>query len=93
MINRKIINNIEMIGKSNMDDKLYQQYECKCGRNGVIYVDGKLYHCLSQAIFKDKPISLYNKKEIKWKNGQEVMDWWLYGNKETDENQISFDDL
>ena len=68
MINRKIINNIEMIGKSNIDDKLYQQYECKCGRNGVIYVDGKLYHCLSQAIFKDKPISLYNKKEIKWKS-------------------------
>lgn len=33
------------------------------------------------------------KKEVKWKNGQEVMDWWLYGNKETYENQISFDDL
>ena len=34
-----------------------------------------------------------DKSKVSWKNGTEVMDWWLYGNKETDENQISFDDL
>ena len=32
-------------------------------------------------------------KGVTWKNGQEVMDWWLFGNKETDENQITFEDL
>lgn len=68
LVNRKYVDNVELIGKTNSDDKFYQDYECKCGRNAVIYVDGKLYHCLSQAISGDKPISLRNKKEIKWKS-------------------------
>ena len=34
-----------------------------------------------------------DQSKLSWKNGTEVMDWWLYGNKETDENQITFEDL
>lgn len=52
----------------------------------------KIAECYVKAF--DKMLeNMPEKKEVKWKNGQEVMDWWLYGNKETDENQISFDDL
>lgn len=52
----------------------------------------KIAECYVKAF--DKMLeNMPEKKEVKWKNGQEVMDWWLYGNKETYENQISFDDL
>ena len=52
----------------------------------------KIAECYVKAF--DKMLeNMPEKKEVKWKNGTEVMDWWLYGNKETDENQISFDDL
>lgn len=52
----------------------------------------KIAECYVKAF--DKMLeNMPEKKEVKWKNGQEVMDWWLYGNKETDENQITFEDL
>lgn len=34
-----------------------------------------------------------DKKNVSWKNGQDVFDWWLYGKKEVDENQFSIDDI
>ena len=52
----------------------------------------KIAECYVKAF--DKMLdNMPENKGVTWKNGQEVMDWWLYGNKEADENQISFDDL
>lgn len=52
----------------------------------------KIAECYVKAF--DKMLdNMPEKKAVTWKNGQEVMDWWIFGNKETDENQISFDDL
>lgn len=52
----------------------------------------KIAECYVKAF--DKMLdNMPENKGVTWKNGQEVMDWWLFGNKETDENQISFDDL
>ena len=52
----------------------------------------KIVECYIRAF--DKMLkNMPDKCKVSWKNGTEVMDWWLYGNKETDENQISFDDL
>lgn len=52
----------------------------------------KIVECYIRAFDKMLENMSYQSK-LMWKNGTEVMDWWLYGNKETDENQISFDDL
>ena len=52
----------------------------------------KIAECYIKAF--DKMLeNMPDQSKVSWKNGTEVMDWWLYGNKETDENQISFDDL
>lgn len=52
----------------------------------------KIVECYIKAF--DKMLeNMPDQSKLSWKNGTEVMDWWLYGNKETDENQISFDDL
>ena len=52
----------------------------------------KIVDCYIKAF--DKMLdNMPDQNKVSWKNGTEVMDWWLYGNKETDENQISFDDL
>lgn len=52
----------------------------------------KIAECYIKAF--DKMLeNMPDQSKLSWKNGTEVMDWWLYGNKETDENQISFDDL
>lgn len=52
----------------------------------------KIVECYIRAF--DKMLkNMPDQSKLSWKNGTEVMDWWLYGNKETDENQISFDDL
>ena len=52
----------------------------------------KIAECYIKAF--DKMLeNMSDQSKVSWKNGTEVMDWWLYGNKETDENQISFDDL
>lgn len=52
----------------------------------------KIVACYIKAF--DKMLeNMPDQSKVSWKNGTEVMDWWLYGNKETDENQISFDDL
>ena len=52
----------------------------------------KIAECYIKAF--DKMLeNMPDKSKLSWKNGTEVMDRWLYGNKETDENQISFDDL
>lgn len=52
----------------------------------------KIVGCYIKAF--DKMLeNMPGQSKLRWKNGTEVMDWWLYGNKETDENQISFDDL
>lgn len=52
----------------------------------------KIAECYIKAF--DKMLeNIPDKTKLSWKNGTEVMDWWVYGNKETDENQISFDEL
>ena len=52
----------------------------------------KIAECYIKAF--DKMLeNMPDKSKVSWKNGTEVMDWWLYGNKEADENQITFDDL
>ena len=52
----------------------------------------KIAECYIKAF--DKMLeNMPDQSKLSWKNGTEVMDWWLYGNKDTDENQISFDDL
>ena len=52
----------------------------------------KIAECYIKAF--DKMLkNMPDQSKLSWKNGTEVMDWWLYGNKEADENQISFDDL
>ena len=52
----------------------------------------KIAECYVKAF--DKMLdNMPENKGVIWKNGQEVMDWWLFGNKETDENQITFEDL
>ena len=52
----------------------------------------KIAECYVKAF--DKMLdNMPENKGVTWKNGQEVMDWWLFGNKETDENQITFEDL
>lgn len=52
----------------------------------------KIAECYIKAF--DKMLeNMPDQSKLSWKNGTEVMDWWLYGNNETDDNQISFDDL
>lgn len=34
-----------------------------------------------------------NPPKLGWKSGQEVFDWWLYGKKDVDENQLTLDDI
>ena len=65
-VNKQKTSNLELVGKSNLDKDFYKSFDCMCGRNGVIFTDGKLYHCLSQAMEGDKPISPANTKEKRW---------------------------
>ena len=52
----------------------------------------KIAECYIKAF--DKMLeNMPDQSKLLWKNGTEVMDWGLYGNREADENQISFDDL
>lgn len=52
----------------------------------------KIVECYIKAF--DKMLdNMPDQSKVSWKNGTEVMDWWIYGKNETDENQISFDDL
>lgn len=44
----------------------YKDYRCKCGRNGVIFTNVRLYHCLSQALKMYKPLSLTNEEQHEW---------------------------
>lgn len=67
LVCRKMEDNVDVLLKHVDNQSFYKSYECKSGKNGVIFVDGKLYHCLSQALKNDKPISLSNTKEIKWR--------------------------
>ena len=52
----------------------------------------KIVDCYIKAF--DKMLdNMPDQSKVSWKNGTEVMDWWLYGNNETDTNQITFEDL
>lgn len=52
----------------------------------------KIVECYIKAF--DKMLeNMPDQSKLSWKNGTEVMDWWLYGNKETDTNQITFEDI
>lgn len=53
----------------------------------------KIAECYVKAFDKMLDNMPEKNKVVTWKNGQEVMDWWLFGGKETDENQISFEDI
>lgn len=58
--------NLDIIQKSSLGKFDYTQYNCKCGRNGVIFTNGRLYHCLSQALNNVNPVSLNKTNEIEW---------------------------
>jgi organic radical activating enzyme len=58
--------NLDIIQKSSLGKFDYTQYDCKCGRNGIIFTNGRLYHCLSQALNNNNPQSLNNKNEVEW---------------------------
>ena len=58
--------NLDIIQKSSLCKFDYTQYHCKCGRNGVIFTNGRLYHCLSQALNNVNPVSLNKTNEIEW---------------------------
>lgn len=52
----------------------------------------KIVDCYIKAF--DKMLeNMPDKSKLRWKNGTEVMDRWLYGNKETDTSQITFEDI
>ena len=63
-VNREMKNNVELIIKAAQEKGFYHNFRCKCGKNGVIYTDGKLYHCLSQAMKSYKPLSMKQKEEF-----------------------------
>ena len=65
-VNREMKSNIDIIINAAQDKNFYRNYRCKCGKNGVIYTDGKLYHCLSQAMKSYKPVSMKLKDEVTW---------------------------
>ena len=51
----------------------------------------KIVDCYIQAF--DKMLeNMHYQSKLSWKNGTEVMDWWLYGKKELNANQMSIDD-
>lgn len=37
--------------------------------------------------------NLPDKSKVVWKNGQDVFDWWLYGNQYVDSNQLTLEDF
>lgn len=52
----------------------------------------KIVECYINAF--DKMLAcMSDKSNCKWRSGTDVLDWWLYGKKDIDFNQISFDDL
>lgn len=68
ILNKKKVSNLELVGQANLNKDFYKSFDCQCGRNAVVYTDGKLYHCLSQAIEGYKPLSVSNTKEVKWRS-------------------------
>lgn len=67
LVDGSIVSNIELIHKNNEDSFSYKDYNCKCGKNTVLYVDGKLYNCLAQAITGHNPIPLNTSEQQLWK--------------------------
>ena len=62
MVNGQAKNNIELI--KSLD---YSKYKCKCGHNAVLYTDGNLYHCLSQAMNHKDPLNMFSiEKTYHW---------------------------
>jgi organic radical activating enzyme len=66
IVNDKRQDNMFILQNS-LDGKFsYKEYQCKCGRNGVIFTNVRLYHCLSQALKMYKPLSLMNEEHHDW---------------------------
>ena len=66
IVNEKRQDNIVLL-QSSLEGKFsYKDHICKCGRNGVIFTNVRLYHCLSQALKMYKPISLTNEEQHEW---------------------------
>lgn len=66
IIDKKMQSNYDLLKSILSTKDVYKKYECNCGKNLIIYTDGKAYHCLSQAIHKVSPFSLKSPKEVKW---------------------------
>ena len=66
IVNDKRQDNVFILQNTLTGKFSYKDYKCKCGRNGVIYTNVRLYHCLSQAIKMHKPISLTNEEQHDW---------------------------
>lgn len=67
LIDGELVSNIDIIHKNNEGIFSYKNYNCKCGKNTVLYTDGKLYNCLAQAIVGENPIPLNTTKQPIWK--------------------------
>lgn len=66
VVNEKRQDNIFLL-QSSLEGKFsYKDHICKCGRNGVIFTNVRLYHCLSQALKTYKPLSLTNEEPHDW---------------------------
>lgn len=65
-IDRKLCDNIQTVIDASNNKNFYKKYECKCGKNAVIYTDGNMYHCLSQAINGINPMHSYRDTKDIW---------------------------
>ena len=66
VVNERRQDNVFLLQNS-LDGKFsYKDCNCKCGRNGVIFTNVRLYHCLSQAIKMHNSISLTNEESHDW---------------------------
>lgn len=52
----------------------------------------KIVECYIHA-FDKMLANMPDKSNCNWKSGTDVLDWWLYGKRDIDLDQISFDDL
>lgn len=67
VVDGEMFNNYELIQRAiEKKNFYYANYDCRCGKNGVIYTNARFYHCLTQALQMHKPLSLSNEREVKW---------------------------
>lgn len=67
-INDENLSNIDIINKCARKPDFLSKFMCRCGKHGVIYTDGKLYHCLSDAMKGINYLPMTQKNDFRlWK--------------------------